>query len=73
MKNPKHCPKCKSEKVLRIVYGLLDDPFALKDNEYPGGCIVSNNDPDWHCENCDWEWGPKSEGRYNKFDEEDLI
>lgn len=65
MRFPRQCPKCGSQKVLRIVYGLLD-PFAFKDNMYPGGCVVFDDDPDWHCDSCDWEWGPKSEGKYNK-------
>lgn len=69
MNRPKQCPNCKSTKVLIIVYGLVN-PFTLKEDEFPGGCIVSDNDANWHCQNCDWEWGPKTTGQFNKSEED---
>lgn len=58
------CPKCKSENVLRILYGLPDE--TTPSNVYLGGCCVTDEDPDWHCDSCSWEWGHNSEGCYNK-------
>lgn len=49
----KTCPKCKkSDKVLRIAYGLpLADPHSPGDSEpsWPGTCDVTGCDPTWHC------------------------
>jgi len=42
---PKTCPKCNSNKVLKILYGLPTDE-AMSDPEiYLGGCCVFGNDP----------------------------
>ena len=51
------CPKCGAKKVKRLVYGLIDDPFALGPKEVPGGCCISENSPKWYCEACEHEWG----------------
>jgi len=62
-KKKRVCPKCKSGNVLRIQYGLPSKP--IPSNVYLGGCCVTDEDPDWHCNDCSWEWGHNSEGRYN--------
>ncbi len=60
------CPKCGSEKVLKIIYGSIEDPSVLKDDEIPGGCI--EKDVQWHCGDCHWEWGDSNSGSYNPPD-----
>ncbi len=70
MKKPAECPKCKSEKVMRIQYGYPDPSYKIPDDVYLGGCCVTGEDPDWHCDSCSWEWGSKVEGFYNKEAEE---
>ncbi len=59
--NPK-CPKCDSEKVAEILWGMpAESPElheALKKGELVlGGCCVTDNDPNWHCNECGHEWG----------------
>ena len=66
MKNKKQCPKCKSEKVMKIAYGLMGPSYKVPDDVWLGGCCVTDNDPEWHCGDCDWEWGRNCEGSYNK-------
>jgi len=53
------CPQCSSNEVVPISYGLpLGD--AIKDAEagkiWLGGCIVTDEDPEWHCKDCGNEW-----------------
>ncbi len=66
MYKPKECPKCKSRKVMGILYGMPDRSYKIPDDVYLGGCCVTGRDPDWHCDGCSWEWGRNSEGLYNK-------
>ncbi|HEY5642486.1 MAG TPA: hypothetical protein VIS31_06380 [Woeseiaceae bacterium] len=53
------CPKCRSELVVPVVFGFPTDA-ALGDAERGkialGGCIVSENDPEWRCKSCGYEW-----------------
>jgi len=56
----KKCPKCSSSKgVIRIVYGMPG--FDLQQEELEGkiilgGCCVTDDDPNWHCKECQYEW-----------------
>ena len=40
----KKCPECKSENVMPIIYGYIDDPYAverIKNGEFAtGGCCI---------------------------------
>ncbi len=49
------CPIC-FHPLKRIVYGM-PSPGMLEnqDNIYIGGCIVTADDPDLGCKNCDWK------------------
>lgn len=51
------CPSCGEESVVRIVYGLVEDPRALRqelrEDVILGGCCVSDHDPQWGCRACD--------------------
>ena len=63
MKKPK-CPKCDSvSKVVRIKYGypsfeMSED--AEKGKVKLGGCMATEEDPDWHCKKCEYEWNSKN-------------
>ena len=54
------CPKCGSEHVLPIAYGL-PGPEMMEDVRRGeielGGCVISGNDPQWSCQACGWRWG----------------
>lgn len=51
------CPFCGSTNVAEILYGLpvfsdkLDEDIK-RGKVVLGGCCISNNDPDNHCNNC---------------------
>ena len=60
MEKPEKCPKCKSDKVLRITCGFLTPDLPIAADEFPGGC--SETEPKWHCADCKWEWDPNGEG-----------
>ncbi len=51
------CPKCNSDKVAYILYGL-PTPEAMEEAKkgkwYLGGCILG--DHFYHCWNCQHEW-----------------
>ncbi|MFC2159233.1 hypothetical protein ACFLQS_00750 [Actinomycetota bacterium] len=56
------CPKCNSDKVTKILYGLMISKM-LKEYEdkhkvdaVTGGCIVWPDNPKWHCKDCENEW-----------------
>jgi|TARA_B100001964_G_scaffold51562_1_gene58184 hypothetical protein len=70
MNKPKECPKCKSKKVMEILYGYPDPSYKIPDDVYLGGCCLTEEDYRWHCDGCDWEWGSEFEGSYKKLDEE---
>ena len=65
----KKCPKCGDFQVKRIVYGMIR-PGSLKDDEAPGGCVVDEDSPKWHCDACHWEWNESGQGEYNSPEDE---
>ncbi len=59
------CPKCGSNHVARILYGLPADSDELKreldaKRSVLGGCVVTDDDPEWHCNECRREWGSET-------------
>ncbi len=60
------CPKCQSNAVLPILYGLpsreMEEAHRQGEIEL-GGCIVWVSAPNWRCTNCHHAWrklGPGS-------------
>ena len=53
---PKECPKCNSEKIAEILYGMPDYEVIkdkLKSRELVlGGCVMEVGAPVWQCTNC---------------------
>lgn len=63
MKRP-ICPKCKSEKVVKIVYGYIVNMEECKKEIEDGiitlgGCCTSDDSPKWHCNSCNHEFGTR--------------
>lgn len=57
MKKKKYfCPICKNELV-EIIYGMPIDMSLIKKSQkkkvYLGGCMISFNNPEYHCYHCD--------------------
>ena len=52
------CISCdNNDEVVPIIYGLIyNESDDL--NYVPGGCTVTQNDAEWHCRDCEIDWGP---------------
>ena len=66
VKKSPSCPNCKSSNTCPIFWGYpgdIEEYLRLVNEEKisPGGCLVSDDDPVWHCNNCLNEWGKRSE------------
>jgi hypothetical protein len=60
------CPECRSLEVIPIVYGLPGTELteqAERGEVALGGCILTGNDPAWHCTACEHRWGRTDMGR----------
>ena len=55
------CPQCLSTSVARILYGLpaftpeLEEQLE-KGEVHLGGCVISDDDPEYHCNGCGHEF-----------------
>jgi hypothetical protein len=61
---PDICPKCGSERVADILYVLpiFSDELERKldaGEVVLGGCVVTGDDPSWHCVECGHRWGER--------------
>ena len=59
------CPKCKSSKVISIVYGMPTSDLAKNEKGGEvilGGCVIRANSPDYHCKECKYEWEDENYG-----------
>lgn len=57
---PQRCNACASPAVARLIYGLPDAESmqAVKSGDaILGGCDIFETAAQWHCTNCDAEWG----------------
>lgn len=55
---PRKCPKCGSEKVADILWGMPAYSRELQEDLdngkiVLGGCCVTDNDPEWQCVDCE--------------------
>ena len=67
-----NCPKCSSkDSVVHIRYGMPGQ--EMQDNYYKGkiklgGCMIDDSAPNYHCNECKYEWqrGKRNDGHYAK-------
>jgi len=53
------CPKCRSSNIIPILYGIPTSEAAEERDKKLlklGGCVVSDDDPQWHCKDCRHEF-----------------
>lgn len=56
------CPNCEKTWIAEIFWGYpainqdVEDALEKKEIVF-GGCIISENDPKWECNNCNHRWG----------------
>ena len=60
------CPECHGNNVAWIFYGYPGDIEwylkAIDEKEIVGaGCIVTDHDPKWECNDCHYQWGERDE------------
>ncbi len=53
---PSECPKCHSQKVVRIEYGLIFDVPDDAEDFVMGGCCVEDDSPQWACRDCHYQF-----------------
>ena len=60
------CPNCDKSWIAEIFWGLpgnmdiLEEGLERKEIVL-GGCLVTNNDPKWKCNDCNHQWGNRDE------------
>ena len=58
-----NCPECNKKWVAEILWGYLDveviEEKLEKKEIVLGGCIVTDHDPKWECNNCHHQWGER--------------
>ena len=65
MDQAKRCPRCQSDEVLPIVYGLPTPEtveVSAAGRVALGGCMIWPEAPDWRCEVCGHEWRQEEAG-----------
>ena len=61
-----NCPNCSKLSIAEIFWGYPADVESMEESIEKkeivlGGCIVTDNDPKWECNNCDHRWGERDE------------
>jgi len=65
MENPPKCPRCSSDEVLPIAYGLPSPEMveeSMAGRVALGGCVVVPDAPDYTCQSCGNEWHAEEAG-----------
>lgn len=58
-KEKPQCPSCSSDNVAIIAFGYPGPEMmeeAQRGKIILGGCCVTNDDPEWHCKDCEHRW-----------------
>jgi len=60
------CPECKSINVAWIFWGYPGNMKAIeeeldKSEIVLGGCVITDQDPKWECNDCLTRWGERDE------------
>ncbi len=68
---PVLCPRCKSDRVVYILYGepIMDENLkrALDGLKVElGGCIITPDSRRWECRSCRYKWGKVSPEKGNQ-------
>ena len=65
--NKPTCPKCKSNNTAWIFWGYpanFDETMEKQVERKEivmGGCIVTDHDPKWECNECYYRWGERED------------
>ena len=72
-----NCPKCNSPNVAKIFWGYPGNLDSMKEELDKkeivlGGCLVSDHDPKWECNECHNRWGNAEHIDSDKIDSFDF-
>lgn len=73
-----NCPQCNSSSIAKILWGYPADMDSLKESLEKkeivlGGCIVTENDPKYECNECNYQWNEtKTKNNLDKIDSFDF-
>ena len=60
-----NCPECGKSWIAEILWGYLDveviEEKLEKKEIVLGGCLVTDHDPKWECNNCHHQWGERED------------
>jgi len=65
MDDARRCPRCCSDEVLPIAYGLPSPDMveeSIAGRVVLAGCMVWPEAPNWHCIVCGYEWRKEETG-----------
>jgi hypothetical protein len=60
------CPKCGKSRIAEIIWGYVPDTESIrneldKNKMVLGGCLVTDHDPKWECNDCYHKWGERDD------------
>lgn len=61
-----NCPSCDGKNIAEILWGYPEDVESIKEELdrkeiVLGGCLVTDHDPTWECNECNHRWGERDE------------
>jgi hypothetical protein len=61
-----NCPNCDKSSISEIFWGYPADIDSMKESLDKkeivlGGCLVTDNDPKYECNDCNHQWGQRDE------------
>lgn len=67
------CPECKGNNVALIFWGYPADMDVIKEELEKkeivlGGCLITDDDPQWECNSCLHRWGDADHNESEKTD-----
>ena len=67
------CPKCSKTWIAEILWGYPAFTSSLRESLKKketalGGCLVTEHDPKWECNDCHHRWGDADHNDENKTD-----
>ncbi len=65
------CPNCSKDWVAEILWGYPEDTQVLEQKLERkeivlGGCLITDHDPKWECNNCHHKWGDAEHNESDK-------
>jgi len=61
-----NCPNCNKKSIAEILWRYIVDMRAIEEELEKkeiilGGCIVTDHDPKWECNDCHHQWGERDD------------